>query len=59
MEIMLRHNSRTFFQMFELGNISENRDQKSQKTSFFGIFGTLWLKLSKILPKLKICKKRS
>ena len=36
MKIMLRHNSRKvfFFHFFELGNIFENFDQKSQKTWF-------------------------
>ena len=58
---MLRHNSRNifFFQIFELGHIFDNFDQKSQKhdflpkNHFFGIFGTFWPKFSKVLPNLK------
>ena len=56
-----------FFQIFELGNIFQNFDQKSQKTwyfakkakkslFFFAYFGTLWSKFSKILPNSKIWK---
>ena len=61
---MLRHKLGTFFfQIFELGNIFQNFDQKSQKHDillknhfFFAYFGTLWSKFSKILPNSKIWK---
>ena len=44
---MLRHNSRNgFFQIFKLGNIFENFDQKGKKSNFFAnkslFFSIFW-----------------
>ena len=55
---MLRHNSKNlfFFQIFELGNIFKNFNQRSQKSWFFlpkyHFFGIFWHFFVKIFQNI-------